>query len=119
MRLAFIKDKYMFNKNANSKDRHLYAVYYDRKSKKYRAVETTHLFIPDKSRFNDVKKGYLMKIKFPKFDLPSGVNNNYYETDINGNKINIHNSNVKFVSQKHLPKSISNSIISFAKKKRR
>ena len=119
MRLAFIKDRHMFNKNANYKDRHLYAVYYDKKSKKYRAIETTHLFLPDKKRFSDIKKGHLKKVKFPNFELPSGVNNNYYETDINGKSININHPDIKLISKKHLPKNVANDIISFAKTKRR
>ena len=117
MRIARIKDSYMFDKN--SKGSHWYVLYYDRPSSSYRAVELTHLYSPDKKRFDKVKKNTLMKMKFSKFETPSGVDNSYYSTDINNKKINVNSKSILTISNKHLPKSQSSKIIQFAKNKRR
>lgn len=56
MRLAKIKNKYFYKDN-NPEGTHHYAVYYDKASKRNRAVPLTHLYVKDKKRFSQVKKG--------------------------------------------------------------
>lgn len=109
MKLYSIQDDYMF-KTDNPKGSHTYAVWYDRRKKSYIACPTTHLYKTDDKRKKQVDCGYLMRQKLPGILLPSGVKNYAHTTDVNGRKINIKDSRVKALSQKHLPKSISEKI---------
>lgn len=117
VRIARIKDSYIFDKN--SKGSHLYAVYYVRSSRSYRAVGLTHLYTPDPNRFNQVKKRILMKTKFPNFETPSGVDNKFYSKNINGGNIDLKSKDILSISKRHLPAKQAKSIIGFAKKKAR
>ena len=116
MRLVKIRNKYMFESD-KPYGVHSYGVYYDRKNKRYNAVQLTHLYIKDEDRFKQVKKGNIMIAKFKEFDTPSGVRNYYFSTNINGGKINLKDKNVKFYSNRYLPKKQSAKIKKFATKK--
>ena len=116
MKLVNIKNRYMFNSN-NPNGKHTYAVYYDRKNKRYHAIQLTHLYVKDANRFKQVSKGNIMVTKFKEFDVPSGVRNQYYNKNVNGGKINLNDkSNVKLVSKRHLSKKQSDKIKLFANK---
>ena len=117
MRIARIKDSYIFDKNSNGS--HLYAGYYDRSSKSYRAVGLTHLYVPDSNRFNQVSRGFLMKTKLPGFDAPTGVKNSFYSKNLSGGFIDLKSSGVISVSKRHLSSKQAKSIINFAKRKAR
>ena len=65
---------------------HTYAVYKDRKTKKYRAIQLTHLYEPKK--VNLIKRGYLMETKLKQFDFPTGVHSEYYDKYVNGQPLN-------------------------------
>lgn len=117
MRIARIKDSYIFDKTSNGS--HLYAVYYDRANRCYRAVGLTHLYVPDSNRFNQVKRGLLMKTKLPNFETPSGVDNKFYSRNINGGNIDLKSKDILSISKRHLPAKQAKSIIGFAKKKAR
>lgn len=87
MRLFQIKNKYMY-KCKNKKEEngtHMYAVYRDKKSGKYRAIQLTHLYEDNKAKA--INKGYLKVEKFKQFKFPSGVHNSYYDRDINGKSL--------------------------------
>lgn len=115
MRLARIKNKYLFKGN-NPDGTHTYAVYYDRKSKSYRAVGLTHLYLKDPKRFKLVSKGFIKKMKFKEFETPSGVKNSYFERNRKGKKIDLNDKdNVVNVSKRHLPKKQAEAIKRFAK----
>ena len=116
MRLAKIKNRYLF-KSSNPNGTHSYAVYFDRKSKSYRAVGLTHLYVKDNKRFQQVQKGHIMVTKFKEFDVPSGVKNSYFVKNTSGGKININDaSNVTLISQRYLSKKQSSMIKGFAKR---
>lgn len=116
MRLAKIKNRYLFNSD-NPHGNHTYAVYYDRKTKEYRAIGLTHLYIKDENRFKQVRKGNIRIEKFKEFDTPTGVKNSYYSKDIKGQKINLNNADVVAVSKRYLSKKQSNRIKAFAQRK--
>ena len=118
MRLANIKNKYFFN-SENPDGFHTYAVYYDRKSKNYRAVQLTHLYVKDEKRFRQVSKGHVKIMKFKEFDVPSGVRNQYYSSNVRGQAIDLHDKNVLSISKRHLSKYQSDTIKAFAKKPHR
>lgn len=113
MKLARIKDGYMF-RTENPNGEHTYALFYDKKAKAYRAVQTTHLYRRDEKRFKQLEKGALMKVKFPNSDVPSAVRSYHYTHNANGEKIDIKHNDVQFVSKKHLPKWMSDKIKAFS-----
>lgn len=117
MRLAKIKNKYLF-KGDKPEGTHTYAVYYDNPSKRYRAVALTHLYVKDDKRFKQVKKGNIRIEKFKEFDVPSGVQNYYYDTTTTGRKIDLSDkSNVIKTEKRYLSKKQSERIKKFATKK--
>ena len=93
MKLVKIKNRYFYNSD-NPNGNHLYAIYKDRKSKELRAVALTHIYNKDLNRFNQIRRGNIMVAKFKNYEVPSGVKNYYYATDINGNKIDLSNRDV-------------------------
>lgn len=114
MRLVKIKNKYLY-KSDNPNGTHTYAVYYDRKSKRYRAVGLTHLYQKDKKRFEQVNRGLIKIEKFKEFDTPTGVKNSYIDTTVSGKKINLRDKDIVKVSKRYLPKSQSERIKRFAR----
>ena len=70
MFLAKIKDSFMFGGSPNKS--HWYLVY-TRKNKVLYLKETTHLYLPDSKRMNQVKNGYLRKAYITSFDTPTVV----------------------------------------------
>lgn len=115
MRLAKIKNRYMFN-SKNPNGNHTYAVYYDKATKSYRAVQLTHLYIKDDVRFKQVKRGNIMVEKFNEFSVPSGVRNEFYYKNSTGGKINLKHKDVIDITNRHLSSKQSQRIINFAKK---
>ena len=117
MRLVKIKNGYLFKSN-NPNGTHTYATYYDRKNKRYNAIQLTHLYVKDENRFKQVKRGNIMVTKFKEFDVPSGVRNQYYNKTVNGGKIDLKDkANVKLISSRHLSKQQSDKIKTFANKR--
>ena len=116
MRLAKIKNKYLFN-SKEPDGVHTYAVYYDKKKKENRAVALTHLYVKDEKRFKQVKRGNIMVQKFKEFNnIPSGVQNYYYSKTKKGEKINLKDNNVVKVHKRFLPKKQADKIKRFAYK---
>lgn len=114
IRLCKIKNKYLF-KSDNPNGYHTYAVYYDRKSKENRAVALTHVYNPDKKRFEQIKKGNIKLEKFKEFDVPSGVKNYFYSRNINGDRINLSDDAVIEVGKRYISKSQASRIKRFSK----
>jgi len=100
MKIAKIKNRYMFN-SSNPNGTHDYLVYKDKKSGENRAVELTHLYVPDRKRFSQVKNGFLKKMRFRHRETPSGVNNSYYCRDVNGKALDFRNKNVNLNAYRH------------------
>lgn len=113
MRLVKIRNKYLF-KNNNPNGTHVYAVYYDRRTKQNRAVALTHLYNKDTKRFEQVRKGKIMITRFKEFDTPTGVKNYYYTKNIYGKNINLEDNDVVKVNKNYLPKHQSDIIKKFA-----
>lgn len=116
MRLAKIKNKYMFETTKNDNGTHHYLVYYDRKHKRYNAIQLTHLYIKDNKRFRQVKKGLIKVEKFKEFDVPSGVKREVYISNSKGGRINIKDKqNVEHVYPRYISKKQSDRILKFVK----
>lgn len=116
MRIAEIKNRYLYKDKKNPNGTHYYGVYYDKTKRETRAVALTHLYVKDKKRFVHVKRGNIKIEKFKEFDVPTGVKNYYYSRDVDGNKINLKNPDVVKVSKRYLTKSQANRVKNFAYK---
>lgn len=126
MKIVTIKNKYIYKKNPKDENEykpegsHIYAVYKDQKSGETRLVQMTHLYDPKKTK--GIKQGYLMPVKLPNVEFPSGVNNSYYSKDVNGNPIDLKQIKAKDVPGKtkkatYVSKPLADKITAFAKKK--
>ncbi len=117
MRLAKIRNRYMFNSNKPTQE-HIYAVYTDYTTKEVRAIEATHLYIPDEENMNKVKRGLLRKVRFNGYETPSAVYNSYYDTNIEGKPIDLLHADVR-VDKTPIPQKQAKAIKDFAKSKRK
>ena len=115
MRLVRIRNRYLFNSN-NPNGNHVYAVYYNRRTKQNRAVALTHLYNKDPKRFEQVRRGNIMVTCFRSLKLPTGVQNYYYTKNIYGKNINLKDKDIVKVSKHYIPKRQSDIIKRFAYK---
>ncbi|MCQ2801408.1 MAG: hypothetical protein MJ222_01970 [Bacilli bacterium] len=114
MRIAKIRNKYMYNTTKDDKGSHHYIIFYDNKNKRYNAVQLTHLYTKDKDRFIKVKKGLIKIEKFKEFEVPSGVKKEIYFKNSFGGKIDINNRRyVDKVYDRFLSKKQSDEIKEF------
>ena len=110
----------MYKTDKNDKGTHNYLVYFNKKTRRYNAVQLTHLYIKDKERFKQVKKGNILLEKFKEYDVPSGVKNHIYTTNIYGGAINLNDKeNVQQVGKRHLSSYQTNRILTFVNKKKK
>lgn len=139
MKLVTIKNKYIFKpdeppkpkkkkdgekegpeKKYNPNQAHIYAVYKDKETGETRLIQMTHVIEPQKK--SAIKMGRLMMVQLPNVDMPSGVKNEYYTIDINGDPIDLKKIKAADIPGKnkkatYVRKSLAEKIIAFAKKK--
>ena len=115
MKLAKIKNKYMFNSNKPEQE-HIYLLDYDKHTRSYKAIETTHLYELPKNKSSKLKKGFLKEILFRKLYLPSGVKNQFYTDTLQGNKITLATVDAKVIQDK-IPDKQREAVLKFAKEK--
>ena len=107
----------MYNTSKDDNGTHYYTIFYDRKKKRYNAIQLTHLYTKDKDRFVKVKKGLIKVEKFKEFDVPSGVKKGIYIKNSFGGKIDIKDSkNIEYVYPRYISKKQSKRIFDFAMK---
>ena len=110
----------MYKTDKADKGSHHYLVFFNRKSKRYNAVQLTHLYIKDKERFKQVNKGNILVEKFKEFDVPSGVRNVLYTSTLSGKNIDLNDSKyVVEVGNRYLSKNQSKRILDFVNKKKK
>lgn len=117
MHLAKIRNRYMFDSD-DPYGVHTYAVYSDEKTKEVRAIETTHLYKVDEKNMGKVKRGLLLKVHFDGYETPSGVNNTYYGTNVDGNPIDISHGDV-YMYDKPIAENQAKDIKAFANRERK
>ena len=113
MKLAKIKNRYMFH-SSKPNGSHTYIVYYDKRTKKTHAIATTHLYNMDPKRASQVKVGVYKKMKLPGFETPSGVYRKSVSKNVFGTDINLHSKDVKL--KQTLSKSQSKKVLQFINK---
>lgn len=115
MRLFQIKNKEMYNgKDEKRNGTHIYAVYRDKTTKEYRAIQLTHIYDPKREKQLD--KGSLRVEKLKHFKYPSGVHDEYYTQDINGKALDF-GRNTKHKNLGTIPSNQAKRIKNFATKK--
>ena len=116
MKLFKIKNKYMYQAKTKKEEneKHIYAIYRDKKTKELRAIRTTHLYEPDK--VTQIRRGTLRVEKFPNVKYPSGVFNKYTIKDINGKPLTYKGVRAKRVSKSNIPRRQAKRIKKFAKR---
>jgi hypothetical protein len=137
MRLARIKNKYMYdcsawrtmtkdqrakNPGLNPEGEHWYAVYTERNRSgkiEYRAVQLNHLYIVDKNRQLKLLRGLYIKEKLPIYPVPSLLKKEYYNKNhVDGGEIDIKNKKyVKSITNNHISADKARRIKDFAKKR--
>ncbi len=127
MKLVKIKNKYMYTpktkkeaKNYIPDGTHIYAAYKDKESGETRLVQMTHMLEDRKEK--RLRKGELLMVKLPNVDMPSGVKNEYFSKDVNGNDIDLAKVKAKDVKSKsgkatYLCKPLADKIKAFAQKR--
>lgn len=119
MRLAKIKNRYMYKTGDDDHGAHWYAVFFNRKERRYNAVQLTHLYKRDDRRFEQVKKGNIKIEKFKEFDVPSGVKRQIYHSNAKGGAIDMKDGRfIIKITKRHLSKKQSERIKRFVGKKK-
>ena len=110
MKILLIPDRLMFNRNSNRS--HFYGLYYNRKYRKYNAVQLTHIANRDNVRYAQVRNGTIKAVRIKNLDphADSGVKKANFISDINGNPIN---KNIGRVIVNRVSTSTSNKIKQF------
>ena len=88
MKLLRIRNGYLYNSD-DPNGYHDYLAFYNKETKSYFLVQLTHLYVWDKKRYVQVKRGDILVQKFKEYETPSGVKKEIYEKDLKGNKIRI------------------------------
>ena len=125
MKLVTVKNKYIFKPQKKTdkykpEQAHIYAAYRDKKTNETRLIQMTHLYEPKKKK--GIKRGYLLPVKLPNVEFPSGVNNSYYAKDVRGDPIDLKKIKARDITGKtkkatYIRKPLADKIIRFAKKK--
>lgn len=108
MKIVKFQNKYMMKQAKNPNGFHYYAVFWNRKSKKYNAIRLTHIAKKDSSNYQKADKGLIMPIRLKKIDkyADNGITNVNYVNNAKNKKIDIKQGIV-----------IYNSVSSFRSKK--
>ena len=96
VRVAKIRNVYIFKhrKGADPHGFHHYLIYHDKYSGENVAVQTSHLYLKDSSRFSQLRSGKGMKLQLPGFETPSMVMKKSYITDSKDKPLDFANRNV-------------------------
>lgn len=103
-------------KSSNPSGTHLYAVYKDKKTKRTRAIQLTHVL--EKKKERQINRGVLSIEKIKPIKHISGVPNKYYDSDVNGKPLQIGKKNKRKSDMKYIgtvPTSQAKRIQKFAK----
>lgn len=97
VRVAKIKNRYMFanSSKVSPNGHHYYLVYTDKKTGRNFAVRTTHLYVKDPIRFQQLQKYNLMKMTLPGLETPSMVFKKKYAHNASGKPIDFAHRDVR------------------------
>jgi len=112
MKIIRIKNKLMFNSN-DPEGFHYYAFFWNKRYKKYNAIQLTHIAKKDDKRYKQVNNGLIKPIRLKKLDKysDSGITKNNYVSDICGDRLD---PKMGIVQINKVSEYSSNKIKSFA-----
>lgn len=89
MKIVKVRNKLMFN-SPNPNGIHYYAFFWNRKYRKYNAIQLTHISKKDNVRYQQADNGDIKPIRLKKIDkyADNGITKKNYISDVNGNKLN-------------------------------
>ncbi len=113
MKIVKVKNRLMFRGN-NPNGTHYYAFYWNKKYKKYNAIQLTHIAKKDSVRYQQVANGKIKPIRLKKIDkyADSGITKNNYVSDVKGKRLN---PSIGIVVIDKVSSSSSKKIKNFAK----
>lgn len=87
MKIIKVRDNLMFNSNSNRS--HYYAFFWNRRYRKYNAIQLTHIATKDNVRYSQVNNGLIKPVRIKKLDpyADSGIKKAKFINDINGNSL--------------------------------
>lgn len=110
-----IKNNKLFQSN-DPNGTHMYVVFSDNKGNVLKAVETTHLYSPDK--IAKIRQKKIKPVQFGGVEFPSGVTNTYYTKDVNDKPLKTKDKGIK-QRKATMSEKQAIEINAFAKEKRR
>lgn len=89
MKIIKIRNSKIMKNARNPNGYHFYALFWNRKFKRYNAIRLTHISRKDISRYRQVESGKIKPIRIKKLDkyADSGVTKHNYISDVHGNKL--------------------------------
>lgn len=89
MKIVKVKNRLMFRGNKPN-GIHYYAFYWNKKYKKYNAIQLTHIAKKDDIRYQQVENGTIKAIRLKRIDkyADNGITKKNYISDVNGKKLN-------------------------------
>jgi len=89
MKIVKVKNRLMYQGN-DPHGTHYYAFFWNKKYKKYNAIQLTHIAKIDETRYKQVNEGKIKPIRLKRLDKysDSGITKKKYISDINGRPLN-------------------------------
>ena len=89
MKIVKVKNRLMYHGN-DPYGTHYYAFFWNKKYKKYNAIQLTHIAKIDETRYEQANNNIIKPIRLKKLDKysDSGITRNKYISDINGKALN-------------------------------
>ena len=114
MKIVKVKNRLMYQGN-DPHGTHYYAFFWNKKYKKYNAIQLTHIAKKDEVRYKQVNEGKIKPIRLKKLDKysDSGITRNKYISDIDGKALN---PNIGITVINNVSGSTSKKISKFANK---
>ena len=112
MKIIKIRNRLMYNGN-NPNGIHYYAIFWNKKYKKYNAIQLTHISNKDNVRYRQANNGVIKPIRLKQIDkyADNGITKKKYISDVNGNRLN---PNMGLVVVNNVSGSSSKKIKNFA-----
>lgn len=111
MKIVKIKNSLMFNSN-NPDGYHYYALFWNKRHRKYNAIQLTHICRKDDKRYEQADNGLIKPIRLKQIDkyADSGITKNRYVSDVHGYPLS---SNIGKIKINKVSGSTTNKIINF------
>ena len=111
MKIVKIKNKFMFN-SKKPNGIHFYALFWNKKYKKYNAIQLTHIGKKDDKRYEQADNGLIKPIRLKQIDkyADSGITKCRYVSDVHGYPLS---SNIGKLVVEKVSSSSTNKIINF------